>query len=66
MIDRVHRTVTSSGPYLRDLVDDVAAALIGHLAEDRVLAVQMRCAGRAVMKNCEPFVPGPAFAMASR
>src|SRR4029453_9920184 len=38
---RVDRAITSSGPYLGDLVDHVAAGLVGDLAEDGVLPVEM-------------------------
>ena len=33
--------------------------VVGDLAEDRVLAVQVRASAPTVMKNCEPLVPGP-------
>ena len=35
------------------------------LAEDGVLAVEPGAASAVTMKNCEPFVFGPAFAIAS-
>ena len=45
-----------------DGVDDGLA--FQHLPENRMAAVQMR-RGNVVMKNWEPLVPGPAFAMES-
>ena len=64
-------TTSSTGAIARpgrrrgDGVDDVARLLVGDLTENGVLAVQVRV-GLTVMKNCEPFVPGPALAIASR
>ena len=49
-----------------DRVDHVAAGLVGDLAEDRVLACSATASAPTVMKNCEPLVPGPALAIASR
>src|SRR3954447_7817938 len=43
--DVVHRLVVAAGRRLGNGVDDVAAGLVGHLTEDRVLAVEVR--GRA-------------------
>src|SRR6476620_345851 len=39
---RVHRAITSPSPYLGDVVDDIPTGLVNHLAEDRVLAVEVR------------------------
>jgi len=39
---RIHRTITSPSSYLGDVVDDIPTGLVSHLAEDRVLAVEVR------------------------
>src|SRR6202042_848062 len=37
------------------------------MTSPKMVCLPLRCGvGTTVMKNCEPFVPGPAFAMASR
>jgi hypothetical protein len=38
----VHRAITSSSPYLGDVVDNTTTGLISYLAEDCVLAVEVR------------------------
>src|SRR3954447_4540972 len=40
--DVVHGLVVAAGRHLGDGVDDIAAALVGHLTEDGVFAVQVR------------------------
>ena len=54
--DVLDRPVVAARLHLADLVDDLAA--VDDLAEDGVLAFS-HGVGTAVMKNCEPLVPGP-------
>ena len=57
MTTGLDRTVVATRRHRGDLVDDLAGRLVGDLAEDRVLAVQVRGRAPRVMKNCEPLVP---------
>ena len=63
--DILERAVARAGRGARDRVDDLLGVLVGDLAEDACAVVEP-LGGPVVMKNCEPLVPGPALAIASR
>jgi hypothetical protein len=60
-------TGRSCGPVLAVAIVSTTLRLWSSATSPKIVCLRLRCGvAPTVMKNCEPFVPGPAFAIASR
>ncbi len=57
----------SPGPVAAVAIASTTARLSASATSPKIVCLRVRCVvGATVMKNCEPFVPGPELAIASR